>query len=97
MVKTNTTKGLGLPFQLYDEKRFEEHKEMFESLAEYDRTGKLPWKIEGFDVYMSGEGEWVVATCPKLDIASQGKDMDEAEKNIKEAIQLYLEENRKVY
>jgi len=28
--------------KLFDEKRFEDHKELFEALAEYDRTGKLP-------------------------------------------------------
>lgn len=28
--------------KLFDEKRFEEHKDLFEALAEYDRTGKLP-------------------------------------------------------
>ncbi len=33
-----------------------------------------------------------VAHCPSLGIASQGKDMDEAMKNVKEAIELYLEE-----
>ena len=33
-----------------------------------------------------------VAHCPSLGIASQGKDTDEAIANIKEAIELYLEE-----
>ena len=33
-----------------------------------------------------------VAHCPSLGIASQGLDVDEAMKNIKEAIELYLEE-----
>jgi len=28
--------------KLFDEKRFAEHAELFEALAEYDRTGKLP-------------------------------------------------------
>jgi predicted HicB family RNase H-like nuclease len=28
--------------KLYDKKRFEAHKELFEALAEYDKTGKLP-------------------------------------------------------
>ncbi len=34
-----------------------------------------------------------VAHCTTLGIASQGKDVDEALKNIKEAAELYLEEN----
>lgn len=33
-----------------------------------------------------------VAHCPSLGIASQGKDVDEALANIREAIELYLEE-----
>ncbi|MEK6923476.1 MAG: hypothetical protein AABW84_02185 [Nanoarchaeota archaeon] len=28
--------------KLYDKKRFEKHADLFEALAEYDRTGKLP-------------------------------------------------------
>lgn len=38
-----------------------------------------------------------VAHCPSLGIASQGKDLDEAMKNIKEAIELYLEEQPEKY
>ena len=38
-----------------------------------------------------------VAHCRSLGIASQGKDMDEAMKNIKEAIELYLEEQPEKY
>lgn len=38
-----------------------------------------------------------VAHCPSLGIASQGKDIDEAMKNIKEAIELYLEEQPERY
>lgn len=38
-----------------------------------------------------------VAHCPSLGIASQGKDMDEAMKNIKEAIELYLKEQPEKY
>jgi len=38
-----------------------------------------------------------VAHCPSLGIASQGKDMDESIKNIKEAVELYLEEQPEKY
>ncbi len=38
-----------------------------------------------------------VAHCPTLGIASQGKDVDEAIENIKEAIELYLEEQPDKY
>ena len=38
-----------------------------------------------------------VSHCPSLGIASQGKNVDEAMKNIKEAIELYLEEQPQKY
>ena len=38
-----------------------------------------------------------VAHCPRLGIASQGYSTDEAMKNIKEAIELYLEEQPEKY
>jgi predicted RNase H-like HicB family nuclease len=38
-----------------------------------------------------------VANCVSLGIASQGKTMDEAMANIKEAIALYLEEQPELY
>jgi len=38
-----------------------------------------------------------VAHCPSLGIASQGKNTDESMKNIKEAIELYLEEQPEKY
>lgn len=38
-----------------------------------------------------------VANCTSLGIASQGKTIDEAMKNIREAIELYLEEQPGLY
>jgi predicted RNase H-like HicB family nuclease len=38
------------------------------------------------------ENCWYVSWCPELDIASQGKSIDEALNNLKEAIELYLED-----
>ena len=38
------------------------------------------------------EEELYVAWCPKLDIASQGKRIEEALDNLREAIELYLED-----
>lgn len=49
-----------------------------------------------FTVSIKKEGKWYVAHCVELDIASQGRTQEEAEKNIKEAVQLYLEENREL-
>lgn len=37
------------------------------------------------------EDEWHVSWCPDLDIASQGKTVEEAISNLKEAVGLYLE------
>jgi predicted RNase H-like HicB family nuclease len=38
------------------------------------------------------EEEWVVATCLENNIASQGKTIDEAIQNLKEAIALYYDD-----
>lgn len=37
------------------------------------------------------EGDWYVAQCLELDIASQGGTEDEALSNLKEALELYFE------
>ena len=37
------------------------------------------------------EGDMYVALCPELDVASQGKTVEEAMVNIKEAVTLFLE------
>jgi len=37
------------------------------------------------------EGEWYVAVCPELDVASQGRTVEEAKNNLHEAVQLFLE------
>jgi predicted RNase H-like HicB family nuclease len=37
------------------------------------------------------EGDGYVALCPELDIASQGGTVDEARKNLKEALELFFE------
>jgi predicted RNase H-like HicB family nuclease len=39
------------------------------------------------------EEEWLVATCLENNIASQGKTIDEAMANLKEAIALYYEDD----
>ena len=41
------------------------------------------------------EEEWYVATCLENNIASQGKTIDEAMSNLKEAIALYYEDETK--
>jgi predicted RNase H-like HicB family nuclease len=44
-----------------------------------------------FTAIIEKEGDWFVALCPELDIASQGKTVEEARKNLAEAIELFLE------
>jgi len=39
------------------------------------------------------EEDWFVATCLENNIASQGKTIDEATENLKEAISLYYEDD----
>lgn len=38
------------------------------------------------------EGKWYVATCPELGVTSQGKTVEKSIDNLKEAIELYLED-----
>ena len=37
------------------------------------------------------EGEGYVSLCPELDVASQGKTIEEARDNLREALELFLE------
>ena len=39
------------------------------------------------------QGKWFVIRCLELGVVSQGKTIKEAQKNIKEAVELYLEDN----
>jgi len=42
-------------------------------------------------IIKKGEKQYV-ALCPELDVVSQGKSVDEAIKNLKEAVEVYIEE-----
>jgi len=46
-----------------------------------------------FSAIIEKEGNYYNSLCPELDIASQGKSIDEAIKNLKEAVGLYIEVN----
>ena len=37
------------------------------------------------------EGDWFVATCPELDVVSQGPSIEEARSNLIEAVELFFE------
>ena len=45
-----------------------------------------------FSAILHKEGDWYVSLCPELDIASQGKTVEEAVSNLQEAVELYLED-----
>jgi predicted RNase H-like HicB family nuclease len=46
-----------------------------------------------FSVVITEEDNWLVALEPTTGVASQGKTLDEAMHNIREALELYFEES----
>lgn len=44
-----------------------------------------------YTAILEREGDLYVALCPELDIASQGKTVEDATANLKEAVELFLE------
>ena len=47
--------------------------------------------IQNFTAIIEREDESYVALCPELDVASQGDTVEEAKKNLQEAIELLFE------
>jgi predicted RNase H-like HicB family nuclease len=45
-----------------------------------------------FTAVIHKEEKWYVAECPEVGTVSQGKSIEDAVKNLKEATELYLEE-----
>lgn len=50
--------------------------------------------IKTFTTAINKEGKWYVAKCLELGVVSQGKTIEKATKNLKEAVELYLEDNK---
>lgn len=48
-----------------------------------------------FITIITQEDKWYIARCIELGVVSQGKTIEEAQKNIKEAVELYLEDRPK--
>jgi predicted RNase H-like HicB family nuclease len=48
-------------------------------------------RLQQFTGIIEREGDWYVALCPELDVASQGKTVEEARDNLAEAIELFIE------
>ena len=44
-----------------------------------------------FTAIVEREDDWYIALCPELDIASQGKTIEEARDNLVEAVELFFE------
>lgn len=49
-----------------------------------------------FDAIIFQEGKACVAHCPELDVSSCGHDVEEARRNLKTAVRLYVEEAEKL-
>ncbi|MBA4406288.1 hypothetical protein C0389_03340 [bacterium] len=47
--------------------------------------------IQQFTALIEREGNQYVALCPELDIASQGNTVEQARKNLHEALELFFE------
>jgi len=48
-------------------------------------------QAQNFTAVVEREGDGYVSLCPQLDIASQGASIEEARRNLIEAIELFLE------
>ncbi|MGC9093727.1 MAG: type II toxin-antitoxin system HicB family antitoxin [Bacteroidota bacterium] len=48
-------------------------------------------KVQQFTAIIEREENQYVALCPELDIASQGDTVEEARKNLQEALELFFE------
>lgn len=46
---------------------------------------------KSFSASVWREGDWVIAQCLDVDVASQGRSEDEAVENLKEALELHFE------
>lgn len=47
--------------------------------------------MRSFAVSIVQEDDWFIARCPELNVTSQGRTIAEAEANIRQAIELYIE------
>jgi len=47
--------------------------------------------MQQYTAVIERDGDWYVALCPELDIASEGKSVEEARRNLIEAIELFFE------
>ena len=50
-----------------------------------------PKRYHRITVVITQENEWYIARCVEIDVISQGHSVEESLRNVKEAIQLYIE------
>lgn len=56
------------------------------------RTAERQWHMkQQLTASIWREGEWYIAQCLEVDVASQGQTEDEALANLREALELYFE------
>ena len=48
-------------------------------------------QVHEFTAVIENEGNGFVALCPELDVASEGQTIEEARRNLTEALELFLE------
>ena len=49
------------------------------------------WKMR-FTAAITKDGDWYVARCLEVEVTSQGRSVEEARANLKEALELYFED-----
>jgi predicted RNase H-like HicB family nuclease len=82
-------------YQTTDNKNFHHYliplyrKDLFSYFELVKKTGDRMKKK--FTAVINKEENWYVAHCVELDVVSQGKTIEEAQANLKEAVELYLE------
>ncbi len=48
-----------------------------------------------FTIVINKEGKWYVARCVELGVVSQGRTIEKAQENLKEAVELFIEDSPK--
>jgi predicted RNase H-like HicB family nuclease len=66
---------------------------MLQPVAQYNRKpkGTIMATTHRLTAVIEREGDWFVALCPELDVASQGRSVEEARAMLSEAVGLFLE------
>jgi predicted RNase H-like HicB family nuclease len=72
-------------------RNLESDKNSSEALNIYIKHSINPSRMEFTAIIRKGEKQYV-ALCPEVDVVSQGHSVEEAMKNLKEAVELHIEE-----